>query len=71
MSTSDLEQFMNDWAAEAAKHSRAGNDLRLQQNENYWRRVLLAHVADPEQRLALGIARRALVAEHLARGEAA
>lgn len=71
MNSQELEKFTMEWAAQAAKYSRDGDMARLQQNENYWRRVLLAHVADPLQRGALSLARRALVAEHLERGEAA
>jgi hypothetical protein len=69
MTSHELETFTEEWAAEAARHSLAGDTLRLQQNENYWRRILLAHVAVPEQRQALAVLRRGLFVK--ATGEAA
>lgn len=59
MSPMELETFVTEWAKEAARHSVAGNTLRLQQNENYFRRVLLAHVPEQPAREALALLRRA------------
>jgi len=60
LSNEELERFVKDWAEKAAQASVAGDTLRLQQNENYFRRVMIAHVESPEQREALSILRRAL-----------
>jgi hypothetical protein len=69
MTSHELETFTQEWAEAAARHSLAGDTLRLQQNENYWRRILLAHVAVGAQRNALAVLRRALFVK--ATGEAA
>jgi hypothetical protein len=59
MNPNELETFTLDWARQAAEHGRNGNQLRLQQNENYWRRMMLAHVPEQGRREALALVRRA------------
>jgi len=71
MSGAELERFVQEWAKEAARHGASGDVLRLQQNENYWRRVMLAHVEDPAQRQSLTVLRRALVQKALGEEEVA
>lgn len=65
MMPNELKRFTEQWAAEAAEHAMRGDAVRMQQNENYWRRILLAHVTDPQQRMALSVLRRALVQQKL------
>lgn len=60
MTNQELETFVEGWAREAARHSLSGDQLQLQQNENYFRRVMVAHVGDPMQRESLALLRRAL-----------
>lgn len=71
MTGPELEIFAQDWARQAAQHAATGNALRLQQNENYWRRMMLAHVADPQQRQALAILRRSLFVDAIGEEEVA
>lgn len=60
MNSRELEKFVEDWARAAARHSLAGDTLRLQQNENYHRRMMSAHVDNDLQREALALVRRAV-----------
>lgn len=67
MSNEQIEEFVTEWARQAARHSLAGDTLRLQQNENYYRRVMLAHVESQEQREELALLRRSMFQQEVDR----
>ncbi len=67
MTNAELETFVEDWARQAARHSLAGDTLRLQQNENYHRRMMVAHVDNELQREALALVRRSVFQQEVDR----
>jgi hypothetical protein len=67
VTNAELETFVTDWARRAARYSLAGDVERLQQNENYYRRVMLAHVGNELQREALAVVRRSVFQQEVDR----
>lgn len=67
MTNRDLETFVTEWAEKAAAYVLQGEKVRLKQNENYWRRMLVAHVENQDQRAALELLRAGLIQQAIDR----
>lgn len=58
MNIEEMRNWTVRWAHEAARHSAKGDQLRVQQNENYFRRMVVAHVPGKDERDELTNLRR-------------
>lgn len=61
MTKRELETFVTEWSEKAAAHVLRDERVALKQNENYWRRMMAAHVGEPEQVAALDLLRAGLI----------